>query len=137
MKKIVVIFNTKYGSTKKYAKWLGANLNVKVFEMDKVNAKILKKFNYLIVMSGTYGGKMPLTGFFKKYWDYVKNKKLVAVAVGFAPQDSWWSKLTYFFIPNNIKKKITYFKIKGMYKEKGKPLKKSNLKKVLDFVKKN
>lgn len=134
--KIAIIYKTVYGSTEKYARWLNEAVKSDVFEMDSMNVNLLKSYDALVVMSGTYAGKMPLTGFLKKNWELVKNKKIIMVAVGAAPQDNWWSKVTYFFVPGFIKNKVKYFKIYGKFKDKGEDVKKNNLKEIIEYIKK-
>lgn len=134
--KIAIIYKTIYGSTEKYAKWLNEAVKSDVFEMDSINVNLLKDYDTLIVMSGTYAGQMPLTDFLKKNWILVKSKKLIVVALGAAPMNSWWSKVTYFFVPKFIKEKIKYFKIYGKFKDKGEDIKKSNLKEIIEYIKK-
>lgn len=131
----VIVYKTIYGSTKKYAEWLKKELKCSSFEMDSVKIDSLKNFNTIIVMSGTYAAKMPLTGFLKNNWKFLKDKKLVAVAVGAAPENNWWSRVSYFLIPGFIKKKIKYFKLPGPYKNQGEKPKKENLKRVVDCLK--
>jgi len=136
MASTAIVYKTIYGVTKKYAQWLSKELKCPVFEIDSVDLDSLKKFNTIIVMSGTYAAKMPLTAFLKNNWETLKSKKLVAVAVGAAPENNWWSKISYFFIPSFIKKKIKYFKIHGPYKGMGEQPKKENLNRVISYLKK-
>jgi flavodoxin len=134
--KIAIIYKTIYGSTKKYAKWLNESVKSDVFEMDSINVDLLKDYKTIIVMSGTYGGKIPFVSFLKNNWNLVKNKKIIAVALGAAPMNHWWSRVTYFFVPSFIKKKINYFKIYGKFKDKGENIKKKNLDLIINYVKK-
>jgi flavodoxin len=134
--KIAIVYKTVYGSTGKYAKWINEAVNSDVFEMDSMNPDLLKNYNTILAMSGTYGGRMPLIGFLKNNWGSVKNKKLIIIAVGAAPQDNWWSRISYFFVPNHIKDKAKYFKIYGKFKDRGEDIKKENLKEIIDYLKK-
>ena len=131
--KTAIVYKSIYGSTKKYAEWLGKDLRCKVFEMDSF--KDFKNYEHLIVMSGTYAARMPLTAFLSKNWDLVKNKKITIVAVGMAPENNWWSKISYYLIPGKIRKQAKYFKIKGQMPNKGEPVKKENLKRVINYLK--
>lgn len=133
--KICIVYKTRYGTTKKYANWLGKDLKAKVFEMDEVKVKDLKNYNSLIVMSGTYAARMPLIKWLKDNWTGLKSKNIIIVAVGAAPQNSWWSKFSYFLIPGRIKKNLKkYFKLPGPYKGRGEKPKKSYLKRVTDYI---
>ncbi|PIU61873.1 hypothetical protein COX58_03230 [archaeon CG_4_10_14_0_2_um_filter_Archaea_38_6] len=135
VKSVAVVYSTRNGSTKQYAEWFGQILKCKVLEMDKVKAEELN-FDTLVVMSGTYAARMPLTDFLKHNWNIVKDKNLIVVAVGAAPEDNLWSKVSYYLIPGRIRKSVKYFKIKGNYGDSTDNVKKSNLKRVLDFIKK-
>ena len=48
MSKVLVIYSSKYGSTKKYADWIKEELNGDFFEVDKI--KLIKNV-YPIMMS--------------------------------------------------------------------------------------
>jgi menaquinone-dependent protoporphyrinogen IX oxidase len=135
MTKTAIVYKTIYGSTKKYADWLGKDMKYKVFEMDKVKPKDLKPYSHLIVMSGTYAARMPLTKFLKSNWDSIKDKRITIVSVGMAPEDSFLTKVSKLFIPGKIKKKTKFMKIKGRMPDKGEPVKKSELKRVKDYLK--
>ncbi|MDD4353285.1 MAG: flavodoxin domain-containing protein [Candidatus Nanoarchaeia archaeon] len=132
---IAIVYKTIYGSTGKYAKWLSEAVKSDVFEMDDVKNDLLKNFDSIIVMSGTYGGKMSWVDFLKNNWEILKNKKLTAISVGAVPMNHWWSKINYFFVPKFIKDKIKYFKIYGKFKDKGKEIEKINLKEIIEYIK--
>jgi len=135
--KTAVVYKTVYGSTGKYANWLKNSLKAVLFEIDKVKVDQLKPYKRLIVMSGTYAARMPLTGFLKKNWDAIKDKDIIIVAVGAAPEDNLWSKISYWLIPGKVKKGIKkYFKIYGQMPNSAAPeIKKENLKRVIDYLK--
>ena len=130
----VIIYKTKYGSTKEYAEILSKELKCKAIEMDSV--KKLSPYSRVIVMSGTYAGRMPLTGFLKSSWSSLKDKEVIAIAIGLVSKDHLWSKITYWFIPFWIRNKINYFKIMGRDPESKKPVSKANLKQVIDYLNK-
>jgi menaquinone-dependent protoporphyrinogen IX oxidase len=136
MIKTAIVYKTIYGSTGKYANWLKTSLKADLYEMDAVKIDELKGYKQIIVMSGTYAGQMPLTGFLKKNWDRLENKELVIVAVGAAPEDNWWSKLSYWLIPKKIRSKAKYFKLYGRFKDQGPQVKRENLQRVIDYLKK-
>lgn len=137
MVKTCIVYKTVYGATKKYAGWLGKDLKCKLYEMDKVKVNSLKSYDKIIVMSGTYAARMPLTKFLKDNWDELKNKSIVIVAVGSAPEDNIYSKLCYLLVPWKIRKCVKkYFKLPGPYKGSGEQPSKKHLKRVTDYLKK-
>ena len=133
---IAIVYKTIYGSTGKYAKWLSEAVKSDVFEMDDVKTGLLKNFDNIIVMSGTYGGKMQWVDFLKNNWEILKNKKLIAISVGVVPMNHWWSKINYFFVPKFIKDKIKYFKIYGKTKDSEIEINKNNLDLIIKYLKK-
>lgn len=111
--KILIVYRSYLGTTKRYAQWLQEDLKADLKRFDQVKDDGLEKYDKVVVCSGTYAGKMPLVGFLKKHWDKLKNKKVVAVAVGIAPRDLEYSQKSYETIPVSIRKKIVYYKLPG------------------------
>ena len=48
MKNIVVVYQSKYGSTKKYASWLAEELACDIFERKRIKASELSKYDVII-----------------------------------------------------------------------------------------
>ncbi|WP_334310276.1 flavodoxin domain-containing protein, partial [Clostridioides difficile] len=49
MKSVVVIYKSKYGSTKKYAKWLSELLSCDIFETKNINIEKVMKYDTIIL----------------------------------------------------------------------------------------
>lgn len=111
--KIAVVYKSILGSTKKYANWLSEELNADLYGFSEVSSNILAEYDIIVVSSGTYAGQMPLTGFLKKYWPVLSQKKVFVVAVGMAPAEDEASKASYELIPAYIRDNVEYFKIPG------------------------
>lgn len=106
-----IVYHSVFHATERYARWLGEALGAEVLPMRK--AKDLDRFDRIIVMSGTYASGMPLVGFLKKHWPRLRQKQVVAIAVGAAPADDPASKISYEHLPAEIREHITYAKIRG------------------------
>lgn len=111
--KTAIVYHSTFGSTKKYANWLSDRIDADLFSMRVIDAEILDDYQQIVVMSGTYAAQMPLTKFLTSNWDFIKDKKVVVVAVGAAPADDEQSKKSFEMIPEQIRKKVSYFKIPG------------------------
>jgi len=109
----IVVYTTKTGSTKKYANWIGKAIDAKVLTFAEAESSDLDQFDRVIVSSGTYAGRMPLTKFLKQKWDVLESKKVVVVAVGDVDPDHVWSKFSYKLIPKKIRDVIKYYKLPG------------------------
>ena len=44
----IVVYESKYGSTEKYAKWIGAELNCKVKRISEVSIEELESYEIII-----------------------------------------------------------------------------------------
>jgi hypothetical protein len=106
-----IVYKTIYGSTAKYTKWLGESVKADIYDMGLAKTNILKDYDTIIVMSGTYAGRMEWVNYLKKNWDILGGKEIIAISVGAVPINHLWSRINYFLIPGNIKRKIKYFKI--------------------------
>lgn len=101
-----------------------------------MQGKVFDKYKTVVVMSGTYASQMPLVNFLKKNWNFLKKKKVVAVAVGMIDPKDAASKVSYNLIPKEIRDEIKYFKLPGKFlgaKGWGK-VEEESLKKVLKWV---
>ena len=54
MKNIVVLYKSKYGSTKRYAQWIAEELDVPLLEASKVTPAELKTYDLIIYGGGLY-----------------------------------------------------------------------------------
>ena len=130
-----VIYKSFLGTTKKYTKWLSEEINADLFKFGQIKRDQFDNYDILIISSGTYASWMPLTGYLKRIWQYIKNKKVVVAAVGAAPEDDEWSKKSYEKIPIAIRSKIKYFKIPGkLGKQTDKDIKKENLEPIIKYI---
>jgi menaquinone-dependent protoporphyrinogen IX oxidase len=134
--KTAIIYKSFLGTTQKYAQWLREELGADIFEFGKIKKEKLEAYEIVVVSSGTYASWMPLVGYVKKIWKYIKDKKVVIIAVGIAPPKAGWSIKSYKKIPKNIREKVKYFKLPG--KSTGKlagKVEKENVNPVIEYIK--
>lgn len=84
MNKIVVIYTSKYGSTKQYAQWIAEELSADLFERDKVNLSKLKGYNTIIYGGGLYAGSIKGIKLIVKNFELIKNKNIIVFTCGLA-----------------------------------------------------
>lgn len=111
--KIAIIYKSVLGSTKKYAQWIADEYKADLFTYNSATNENIQKYDLIIVASGTYASLMPLTGFLKKHWDVLRNKRVLALAVGMAHPDDPQSYAQYELIPAHIQDEIHYHKLPG------------------------
>ena len=81
----VVIYKTKYGSTKSYAQWIGEELNCDVFDVKSVSVDDLDKYDTIIYGGGLYAEVINGVHFITKNLEKLKNKKIIVYSTGITP----------------------------------------------------
>ncbi len=87
MKKTAVLYQSKYGSTKKYADWLAEELSCDVFETKLADINQMRGHEVIILGGGIYAGGISGLSFIKKHYEKLKDKKIMVFAVGASPYD--------------------------------------------------
>ncbi|EQB87367.1 menaquinone-dependent protoporphyrinogen IX oxidase [Clostridium punense] len=85
MGSIVVIYQSKYGATKKYAEWLAEELSGDLLETKKATVEQIEKYDVIILGGGIYATGVAGISFLKKHYNRLKNSKIVVFAVGASP----------------------------------------------------
>lgn len=83
--KVVVIYKSKTGFTRKYAQWIAEDLSADIFELSKVNINMLEPYDVVV-----YGGSLHAVGINGVQWitknlDKLKDKKVIVFATGASP----------------------------------------------------
>lgn len=87
MSNIIVMYQSKYGATRKYAQWLGEELCCDLVETKKATIEQIQKYDTIILGGGIYATGIAGISFLKKYYERLKNKKIIVFAVGASPYD--------------------------------------------------
>jgi len=72
----LVIYKGKYGATKQYAMWIGQQLQLPVASADRFPVDELPKYDYFILGSSVYIGKLEIKEWLKKNFTALMNKKI-------------------------------------------------------------
>ena len=87
MSKVVVLYQSKYGATQKYAQWLAAELACDLVETKKANIDQIATYDVIILGGGVYASGIRGFSFLKRHFSRLKKKKLAVFAVGASPYD--------------------------------------------------
>lgn len=79
-----VIYKTKYGFTKTYARWIAEDLGAELLAADKVKTADLQNYSTLIFGGGLYAGGVSGLATLTKHFESIKNKALYLFTVGAA-----------------------------------------------------
>ena len=118
MVKTLIVYFSKYGTTKEYAEWIAKELNGDIYSINKFNENILNNYDTIIIGSGLYAGKVKGVDLLVKNYETLKNKKLVIFTCGLADysksenMDSIFGRLKTEF-PEKIIEEIKIFYLRG------------------------
>jgi menaquinone-dependent protoporphyrinogen IX oxidase len=84
-KNIVVVYKSKHGSTKRYAKWIADEVQADLFERSEIDSKDLLNYDTIV-----YGGSMYVVGILgidliRKNFVSMQDKKVIVFSVGASP----------------------------------------------------
>lgn len=114
MSKIVVVYKSKYGSTKKYAEWIAKAVNADLFPCSKITAQELLRYDIVIYGGGLY--MLGISGFslIKDNFDMLKYKKLIVFSVGLSPaRPSAIEDVITKNFSDEMRESICYFHLRG------------------------
>ena len=83
--KSIVIYKSKYGSTKKYAEWIAKELSCEAVDAKDINKGDLHKYDTIIYGGGLYAETINGVHLITKNFDAIKDKKLVVFTTGITP----------------------------------------------------
>ncbi|MEY7999858.1 flavodoxin domain-containing protein [Clostridium sp. Mt-5] len=83
--KTVVIYKSKTGFAKKYAKWIAEKLSADIFEFTKANINILENYDTVIYGGSLYAVSINGVKLITQNLDKLKDKKIVVFATGASP----------------------------------------------------
>lgn len=116
MLKNVVIYNSKYGSTKKYAEWISQEINGDLFESSKVKISNLRNYDVIV-----YGGSLHAVGIkgvklITDNFEQIKDKKIIIFSVGASPaREEAFNNVVSHNFTHEIREKISFFMLRGSF----------------------
>ncbi|MBR2471063.1 MAG: flavodoxin [Clostridia bacterium] len=103
--KTIVVYKSKYGSTKTYAEWIAGEISCEAVDAKNISAKDLAGYDAIVYGGGLYaeiiGGLCLIT----KNIDLLKDKKIAVYSCGITPLDcrEYYDKMV---IEKNFKKGV-------------------------------
>ncbi len=117
MDKVVVIYQSKYGATKKYARWLSEELSCDIIETKKAKIEEIENYKIIILGGGIYATGVAGISFLTKHYARLKGRKVIVFAVGASPYNE---KIMQELKERNLKgelSKIPCFYCRGAWSE--------------------
>lgn len=85
--KAIVLYKSRYGSTKAYAEWIAEELSCRVADAKQVKIDDLAEYDTVIYGGGLYAEVIAGVTFITKNIDKLNNKKLIVYTTGITPLD--------------------------------------------------
>ena len=87
MKKGIIIYQSKYGATKKYVEWLRKMTGFECAETPKALISEVMNYEVVLLCGGIYASGIAGLSFLKKNINSLRNKKIAIFCVGASPYD--------------------------------------------------
>lgn len=87
MSKGIILYQSKYGATKKYADWLTEKTGYDCIETKSAKTALLQNYDVIVLGGGVYASGIAGLHFLKKNISSVSDKKIAVFAVGASPYD--------------------------------------------------
>ena len=124
MNKALVMYFSKYGTTKEYAKWIAEELDGDLVSIKDIQQNRLENYGIIILGSGLYAGEVKGIDIIVRNFEKLKDKKIIIFTCGLADYSKEENMHNIYtrinkIIPDNIIKKIKIFYLRGgiNYKE--------------------
>ena len=85
--KAIVIYKSKYGSTKTYAEWIAEELGCKAVDAKQIKIDDLAEYDTIIYGGGLYAEVIAGVTIITKNMEKLKDKKLIIYTTGITPLD--------------------------------------------------
>lgn len=83
----IVIYKSKYGSTKAYAEWIAEEISCSAVDAKTVKAAELQNYDTIIYGGGLYAEMIAGVSLITKNFEALQDKKLVVYTTGLTPLD--------------------------------------------------
>jgi menaquinone-dependent protoporphyrinogen IX oxidase len=112
--KILIAYQSKYGSTKQYAEWIQKESSGDLIDIENQDAPDFATYDILIIGSSVRIGGIVIAPFIREHWSAIKDKKLILFTTsGTPPQHPKIQSIYEKSLPGEMRKAIQYFPLHG------------------------
>lgn len=115
MNNIVVVYESKYGSTKKYAQWIAEEAGADLFKRSEIDINKLIEYDTIVYGGGLYASGIAGISIITKNYEKLMDKNIIVFTVGVASTNN-----KEIFIPiieknfsKDIRENIKFFHLRG------------------------
>ena len=112
--KILVAYQSKYGSTKQYAEWIQQDIKSDLVNITNEGKPPLAEYDIIVMGGYIRAGNIVIAPFVKDHWSVLKTKKFVLFTTSGTPPHHAKIRISYEkSFPEEIRKEIKYFPLSG------------------------
>jgi ADP-ribose pyrophosphatase len=112
--KSIVVYHSKYGSTRQYAEWIGAETGAEVVELKEAKRKDLAAYETVAFGCPFYAGRLKIAGFVQECAPRLAGKRLAFLAVtAREPGDAGIAADYEKALPEDVRRSIRFFALGG------------------------
>lgn len=116
MNKIVIVYSGKYGSTQRYACWLGKVFNAKVVDRKQMTIENLLYYETIIYGGALYAGGILGFDLVRDHFECLRGKHLIVFTVGASPADDEAMKnIKWHNFSVEMEESIDHFHLRGAF----------------------
>jgi menaquinone-dependent protoporphyrinogen IX oxidase len=106
----VILYKSKYGTTKQYAAWIAKALNADLFDVKDISIAKVNEYDYVVLGGGMYAGSVLGANLINK----MKCKQIVLFTVGLAdPATTDYSEHIKRMFSNGVPQNVKIFHFRG------------------------
>ena len=87
MTKILILYKSKYGATKKYVDMLSAEFPCDIYELKSYKGNDFSQYDWIIFAGGIYASGISGLNTLRKNYRNIPHKKMIIFCVGASPFD--------------------------------------------------
>jgi menaquinone-dependent protoporphyrinogen IX oxidase len=112
--KILIAYQSKYGSTKQYAEWIQQGTEGDLVNIENEDKPDLARYDIMIMGGYVRAGNIVIAPFIKDHWSVMKGKEVILFTTsGTPPQHPKIQSIYEKSLPEEIRKEIKYFPLHG------------------------
>ncbi|HVO64961.1 MAG TPA: flavodoxin domain-containing protein [Syntrophales bacterium] len=112
--RVLIMYKSKYGSTKQYAEWIHREIPSRMADVDKCNAPEFTKYDVIVFGGYVRTGRIVVAPMIVENWNIIKGKQVVLFTTsGTPPEHPNINKIYNASLPYEIRKDIKYFPLRG------------------------
>ncbi len=110
----LIVYKSKYGSTRQYAQWISEELNFDIADIKGFDAGLLESYDVVIIGSHIIGGKIMIAEWIATHEQLLQGKPLYFFTVsGTPPQNKSLFELYKESVSDSLQKRAQFFAFHG------------------------